>query len=108
MVALEHQLTGTASQPIPDAIPAALRRGGGSPRRVLVISLVATAVLALFASRDLASWAERLGGRPLAEATQSVAAGWDQAMAALGLVRPHEELRSAVSRFLDCQWDNCR
>ena len=71
-----------------------------------MISLVGTAVLALFASRDLSSWAERLSG-PLAEQTQNFASSWDQAMAALGLVRPHDTLRSAMSHFLDCQWDNC-
>jgi hypothetical protein len=62
-------------------------------------------VLALFASRDLSSWAERLGGGPLAEQTQSFAARWDQTLEALGFVRPHDALRSAVDRFLECQWN---
>jgi hypothetical protein len=35
-------------------------------------------VLALFASRDLSSWAERLGGGPLAQQTQSFAARSDK------------------------------
>jgi hypothetical protein len=45
---------------------------------IVAIILIGSLVLALFASRDLSSWAERLGGGPLAEQTQSFAARWDQ------------------------------
>jgi hypothetical protein len=68
--------------------------------------IIGSLVLALLASRDLSSRAERLGGEPLAEQTQGLAAGWDQTMEALGFVRPHDTLRSAVDGFLDCQWDH--
>jgi hypothetical protein len=61
-------------------------------------------VLALFASRDLSSWAERLSG-PLAEQTQNFASGWHQTMAPLGLVRPYDTLRSNIRRFLQSQWE---
>lgn len=105
MAVLERELVDTPPQPAADAIPARLRRSGGSPRQVLVITLIGTVVLALFASRDLSSWAERLSG-PLAEQTQNFASVWDQAMAELGLVRPHETLRSAISHFLEYRWDN--
>lgn len=105
MAVLERELADTP-QPSSDAIPARLRRRGGSARQVLLVSLVGTATLALLASRDLSSWAERLSG-PLAEQTQNVASVWDQTMAAFGLIRPYGTLRSAMSHFLGCQWDNC-
>ena len=108
MAVLERELPQTTPQPAADAIPARLRRHGGSPRQVLVISLIGSVALALFGSRDLASWAERLGGGPLIEEVQGLASGWDQAMTALGLTGPHDKLRSAVIRLLDCEWDNCR
>jgi hypothetical protein len=107
MVALQREVADPAPHPSTDAIPATLRRGGGSPRQVLVISLIGTTVLALFASRDLTSWAERLSGGTLAEEVQNIAAGWDQAVAALGFVRLHDTLRSATGHLLNCQWDNC-
>jgi hypothetical protein len=105
MAVLERELADPPPQPSADAIPAPLRRRGGSPRQVLLITLIGTAVLALFASRDLSSWAERLSG-PLAEQMQNIATGWDQAMTALGLTRPYDTLRSAMSHFLDCHWGN--
>jgi hypothetical protein len=105
MAVLERELPRTTPQPTADAIPVRLRRGGGSARQVLVVSLVGITVLALFASRDLSSWAERLSG-PLAEQTQNFASAWDHAMAALGLASPHDALHSAVRRFLEYQWDD--
>ncbi len=90
--------------PTADAIPARLRREGGSPRQVFAITLVGTLVLAMLASRDLVTWTERLGDTPALQAAQSLAAAWDGTMAKLGLVRPHEELRGAVRRLLDWEW----
>jgi hypothetical protein len=103
MVAPERELAATAPQPA-DAIPPRLRRRGGSPRQVLVISLIGTVALSLFASRDLSTWAERLSGGPLAKEVQRVAAAWDEALTALGFTWPHDTLRSVFSRFLDCNW----
>ena len=103
MVAVESELPRSVS-PSADAIPRALRRSGGSPRQVLAASLVGTVVLALFASRDLPSWAERLGDGPAAHTAQHLAADWDRAMAGLGLVRPHEALRRAIGQLRDWQW----
>ena len=109
MAVLEHELANTpqqpTAQPTADAIPSSLRRGAGSPDQVFVIALIGSIVLALFASRDLASWAERLSGGPFTEQAQSFAARWDQTMAALGFTLPHDTLRSAAARFLECQWD---
>ncbi len=102
MVAAESGLT--AASPSADAIPLKLRRRGGSPRQVLALSLIGTLLLAVFASRDLASWLDRMGDSPLLAPLQSAAARWDGAMAGLGLTGPHEALRRAVGRLLDWQW----
>lgn len=102
MIAAEDKPAGAA--PSADAIPPRLRAKGGSPRKVVLITLVGTLVLAVFASRDLASWTERFGDGRLALTVQSLAAEWDGAMAKLGLVRPHEELRLAIRRLLDWEW----
>jgi hypothetical protein len=103
---LERETVDTPPRPSADAIPASLWRGRASPGQVVAIILIGSLVLALLASRDLSSWAERLGG-PLAEQTQSFAARWDQRMETLGFVWPHDTLRSAVDRFLECQWNSC-
>ena len=105
MVALERELV----QPTPstisaDAIPLELRRRGGTPRQVFGMTVIGTIVLALFASRDLASWTERLGDGPAALTAQTLAAEWDDRMAALGLTTPHEALRDGLRRVLDWQW----
>jgi hypothetical protein len=84
----------------PDAIPPDLRRRGGSPRQVLALCLAGSLILALFASRDLPGWADRFDNPGLAR----LAGDWDEAMAGLGLVRPHEALREAMARLLDAGW----
>ena len=104
MVAVEREPTPGAAPPSADAIPLKLRRGGGSPRQVFALTLIGAIVLALFASRDLTTWLNRLGDGPILVPLQHVAAEWDDAMAAAGLVRPHEELRAAIHRLLDWQW----
>lgn len=102
MTTVEDKPTGAA--PSADAIPLRLRATGGSPRQVVAITLIGTLVLAIFASRDLASWTERFGDGRAAQAVQSLAGEWDGAMAEFGLVRPHEELRVAIRRLLDWEW----
>jgi hypothetical protein len=89
---------------ITDAIPGALRRRGITPRRMFATCLIGALALALFASRDLPGWAERLGDAPLAHYARSLAGDWDRAMEDFGLVHPHEALRAAMGRFLDWQW----
>jgi len=108
MVAVEREVSETAvpaAVPTADAIPLALRRRGGTPRQVLALTLVGTLALALFASRDLPSWTERFGDGPVAEHVQALTRDWDHAMAALGLAKPHEALRSAIRHLLDWRWD---
>ena|SRR5437870_3562661 len=104
MVAVEHELPAVASAPTADAIPLKLRRHGGSPRQVLALTLVGTLVLALFASRDLSSWLDRMGHSPILAPLQRAAAIWDDTMTMLGLTRPHEALRAAIRDLLDRQW----
>lgn len=110
MVALEREIA--APPPVStisaDAIPLKLRRSGGTPRQVFALTLIGTLVLALFASRDLASWTERLGDSPAVPTAQKLAAEWDQDMAMVGLTRPHEALRDSLRRLLDLQWDSRR
>jgi len=103
MVAAERELPHRAP-PSADAIPLALRRRGGSPRQVVAASLAGTVVLALFASRDLPGWAERLGDGSLAQTAHNLAADWDRAMARCGLTLPHEALRRAIGRLREWQW----
>lgn len=110
MVALEKELPEDAAPPSAaapagtDGIPLRLRRQGGSPRQVLVLTLIGTLVLAVFASRDLSTWLDRMGGGPLVEPLQNAAAAWDGAMDRLGLARPHDVLRSGMRRLLEGRW----
>ena|SRR5438477_13014723 len=104
MVALERELPQPTSTISADAIPLKLRRRGGTPRQVFAITIIGTIMLALFASRDLAGWTERLGDTPAVLMVQKIAAEWDQRMAALGLTRPHEALRDSLRRLLEWQW----
>jgi hypothetical protein len=106
MVAVERDLTSTTvgAAPSADAIPLKLRRNGGSPRQVFAMTLIGALVLAVFASRDLSSWLDRLGDGPALVPLQHAAADWDDAMAKLGLVRPHEALRLAIRHLLDWPW----
>src|SRR5690242_64239 len=108
MVAVEREPTQTpppAAVPVTaDAIPLALRRRGASPRQVLAMAIVGIFVLALFASRDLPSWVRGIGDERIVERAETGAVKWDDAMASLGLVRPHETLRAWVSWALELKW----
>src|SRR6266849_6609305 len=104
MVVAGSELPSISTAPSADAIPLALRRRGGSPRQVLALTLVGSLALAVFASRDLSSWLDRMGGGPLLAPLQRAAATWDDTMATLGLTRPHEVLRSTIRRLLDDAW----
>ena len=105
MVALERELVETRPSTISaDAIPLKLRRTGGTARQVFAMTVIGTMMLALFASRDLVPWTERLGDTPAILTVQKLAATWDDHMAALGLTRPHEALRDGLRRLLDAQW----
>ena len=105
MVALEKEPPPVAAPPpSADAIPLSLRRTGGSPRQVLALTLIGTLVLGVFASRDLSTWLDRMGGGPVLEPLQHAAAAWDLAMERAGLTRPHDAMRAAIGRLLDWRW----
>jgi hypothetical protein len=104
MVAVARELPKPTTAPSADAIPLKLWRGSGSARQVFWLTLIGTIVLAVFASRDLTSWLNRLGDGPVLAPLQHAAAEWDHAMAKLGLVDPHDALRSAIHRLLDWEW----
>ncbi len=104
MVVAEPKLPVISAPLSADAIPLALRRRGGSPRQVLALTLIGSLALAVFASRDLSSWLDRMGGGPLLTPVQHAAATWDDTMATLGLTHPHEALRSTIRRLLDGEW----
>ena len=105
MVALEREASQPAAPTISaDAIPLQLRRRGGTPRQVFAITVIGMIMLALLASRDLASWSERLGDSPAVLTAQKIAADWNERVAALGLTRPHDALRDGLRRMLDWQW----
>src|ERR1700686_3497395 len=101
MVAIETETIPASAAPSADAIPLKLRRTGGTPRQVFALTVVGTLVLAVFASRDLSTWTDRLGDGPVAQSVQRLAAQWDGAMDRLGLARPHDALRLAIHRLLD-------
>lgn len=106
MVAVERELPVITASPSPsaDAIPPALRRRGGSPRQVLVLTLVGTLVLAVFASHDLSTWLDRMGDSPYLAPLQRAALEWDADMQRLGMTAPNDALRRLVRRLLDWQW----
>ena len=103
MVAIERQ-TRVAAPPSRDAIPPRLRRRGGTARQVLAMTVIGTLLLAIFASADLLSWLDRMGGGPLLAPLQHAAAQWHGAMARLYLDRPQKLLRSTMHRMLDWRW----
>jgi len=103
MVALERP-------PVPeppvsaDAIPLRSRRRGGTPRQVMALAAIGSAVLALLAAPDLPGWADRLGDAPFAETAGDIARAWSRATAGLGLDGPHQAVRDAMRRALDWRW----
>jgi hypothetical protein len=101
---MESELPSASAALSADAIPLRLRQRGGAPRQVFALTLVGALVLAVFASRDLSGWLDRMGGGPILEPIQRAAAQWDGAMERLGLVRPHEALRGTIRHLLDWEW----
>jgi hypothetical protein len=89
---------------VTDAIPPRLRRTGTTPGGMFLMCVVGTLVLGLFASRDLVTWTQRFADAPGAPAAQRLSQVWDGWMADLGLVLPHETLRSTVARLIDLGW----
>ncbi|HEX5455139.1 MAG TPA: hypothetical protein VFX06_15225 [Stellaceae bacterium] len=105
MVAVERERPLPVAPPAGgDAIPLKLRRIGSTPRQVLAMAVIGTLVLGVFASRDLSSWLDRMGGGWGLVPLQHAAAEWDDAMTRLGLTAPFVLLRDTVQRLRDAQW----
>jgi hypothetical protein len=86
---------------VTDAIPPRLRRTGTTPRGVLLMCVIGTLVLGLFASHDLATWSLRFEPMPI---LARLAGQWDDAMRQFGLAAPNDVLRNAVARLVDTGW----
>ena len=105
MVAVERETRRVAPPSSgADGIPAGARRRTGSPRQAFAACTAGAVVLALFAARDLPSWAERTSEGPLSAVLREMARGWDEELVRLDLAVPHEALRRAVRRLIDCHW----
>jgi hypothetical protein len=104
MVTADSELPIARVAPSADAIPSKLRRRGGSPRQVLAAVAIGSLVLAVFTSRDLSTWLERMGDGPILAPLQHAAAEWDGAMERLHLTGPSEALRNAIRALLDWRW----
>lgn len=100
----EYASPAIAAPPVSDAIPARLRRFGGKPRHVLAMCVVGSLTLALFASGDLPSWADRFTDQPGAPTLQRVVRDWNDAMARIGLTRPQDALRNLIDWLTHQGW----
>jgi hypothetical protein len=101
MVAIERQRDHTRSAGNTEGIPAGARRRTASPRQVLAACVLGALVLALLASHDLPSWADRLGDGPLIPLVREIAIGWNERIAPLGVTRPHRELHRVLGWLRD-------
>ena len=78
---------------------------GDTPRQVIIGSLVAALLLALFASRGLQSWADAKGDSRLADLVGDAVERWSDGIERLGLTQPHDALRRAIRRIENTGWD---
>lgn len=104
MVAIERREDRARPARGADAIPPEARRRTASPRQVLAACLLGALVLSLFASRDLPSWADRLREGALTPLARTLAIGWNDRLAPLGLTRPYQELHRALEWLRSRQW----
>jgi hypothetical protein len=101
----EYASPAIAAPPVSDAIPARLRRVGGRPSQVLAMCVVGSLTLALFASGDLPSWADRFTDQPGAPTLQRLVRDWNDAMDRVGLTRPQNALRSFIDWLKHQGWN---
>ena len=90
--------------PVANAIPLGLRVHGGMPRTVLLLCLIGTIVLGLFACATCRAGPSGSVMRRRCGPCNVRPRAWDDAMAALGLTRPHQMLRAAVARWQETGW----
>lgn len=77
----------------------------GRPGQVLTGVVIASLVLALFASRGLQSWADAKGDSVLALWVGDAVERWSDGMDRLGLTTPHDALRQLIRRIENAPWD---
>jgi hypothetical protein len=93
-----------ATSKIADGIRSA-RAAQGTPRQVLIGTLIAALVLSLFASRGLQSWADAKGDSALATLVGDLVEQWSDGIDRLGLTGPHDALRRTIRRIENTHWD---
>ncbi|MEI9988265.1 MAG: hypothetical protein WDN69_37305 [Aliidongia sp.] len=77
----------------------------GTPRQVLIGTLIAALALSLFASRGLQSWADAKGDSALATMIGDSGRAMSDGIDRLGLTGPHDALRRAIRRIESAHWD---
>ena len=77
----------------------------GTPGQVLTGVIIASLVLALFASRGLQSWADAKGDSVLALWVGDAVERWSDGMDRLGLTAPHDALRQLIRRIENAPWN---
>ena len=81
------------------------RSAQGTPAQVLIGTVIAALMLALFASRGLQSWADAKGDSELATQIGDLVERWSDGIDRLGLAAPHDVLRRAIRRWENAHWD---
>ncbi|HVJ53035.1 MAG TPA: hypothetical protein VM689_11255 [Aliidongia sp.] len=87
---------------ITDGIPAGASRN--TPLQLVLMLVIGTALLALFASRSLPTWAEAKGDGTIAMVVDDWAERWADGLERLGLTRPHDVVRRAIRRAELKRW----
>jgi hypothetical protein len=77
----------------------------GTPRQVLVITVIATGFLALFATRGLPAWADAKGDGELAVMLDDLVERWANGLDHLNLTAPHDALRKIVRKLELARWE---
>ena len=76
----------------------------GTPAQVLIGTVIAALMLALFASRGLQSWADAKGDSELATLVGDLVERWSDGIERLGLTAPHDALRRDIRQVQNAHW----
>jgi hypothetical protein len=87
-----------------DGIPALARRRTATIRQTLAACAIGAAILALFASSDLPSWADQLRDGPMTPLLRKLAIGWNADLRRFDLNLPHGSLHRTVEWLKDLEW----
>ncbi len=92
-----------ATPKVSDGIRSA-REARGTPAQVLIGTVIAALMLALFASRGLQSWADAKGDSALATMVGDLVQRWSDGIERLGLTEPHDALRQDIRQVENAHW----